>query len=98
MKYTKIIKIEKTESKPIYHLTVDKNHNFFGNNLCLHNCGYRGGVQGTFRKIGADVKKYNVGERAAQLIIMPYPKIFMVESDELSETVRGDRGFGSTGF
>lgn len=59
---------------------------------------YRGGVQGTFRKIGADVKTYQIGERAAQIIIMPYPKIFMVESDELSETVRGIGGFGSTGI
>jgi dUTP pyrophosphatase len=41
---------------------------------------------------------YQIGERAAQIIIMPYPKIFMVESDELSETVRGTGGFGSTGF
>ena len=58
---------------------------------------YRGGVQGTFKKTGGKNKTYQIGERAAQIIIMPYPKIFMVESDELSETVRGILGFGSTG-
>jgi dUTP pyrophosphatase len=59
---------------------------------------YRGEVQGTFRKLGVINEMYQIGERAAQIIIMPYPKIFMVESDELSETVRGTGGFGSTGF
>ena len=59
---------------------------------------YRGSIQGTFKKTSGENKIYQIGERAAQIIIMPYPKIFMVESDELSETVRGDRGFGSTGI
>lgn len=98
MKYTKIKKIEKTNSKPIYHLTVEKNHNFFGNNLCLHNCGYRGEIQATFKKTnGLDSFKYKVGERGAQIIILPYPQIKFVESEILSETVRGVGGFGSSG-
>lgn len=58
---------------------------------------YRGNIQGTFKKTGGENKTYQIGERAAQIIIMPYPKIFMIESDELSETVRGIGGFGSTG-
>jgi len=39
----------------------------------------------------------NRGDRVAQLLIVPYisPKINIV--DELSETVRGSGGFGSTG-
>jgi dUTP pyrophosphatase len=98
MKYTKIKKIEKTHSKPIYHLTVEKNHNFFGNNLCLHNCGYRGEIQSTFKKTDPSEKFYKVGERGAQIIILPYPQVFMVESDELSDTERGTGGFGSTGL
>lgn len=98
MKYTKIKKIEKTNSKPIYHLTVEKNHNFFGNNLCLHNCGYRGEIQATFKKTnGLDSIKYKVGERGAQILILPYPKIKFIESDNLSESVRGEGGFGSSG-
>jgi dUTP pyrophosphatase len=40
---------------------------------------------------------YNVGERIAQLIIIPYPKIEFVEVDELSETERGGGSYGSTG-
>ena len=30
-------------------------------------------------------------------MILPYPEIELVESDTLSETERGDKGFGSTG-
>ena len=37
------------------------------------------------------------GERIAQLVIMPYLSVDFEESDDLSETQRGDRGFGSTG-
>ena len=36
-------------------------------------------------------------ERLAQAIILPYPKIKFVEVEELSETERGDGGFGSSG-
>ena len=52
----------------------------------------------TFKKTnGLDSLKYKVGERGAQIIILPYPQIKMVESNELSDTERGTGGFGSTG-
>ena len=40
---------------------------------------------------------FQKGERAAQLIILPFPFIEPVLVDELSETERGEGGFGSTG-
>ena len=40
---------------------------------------------------------YKVGDRVAQLVIMPYPQIELVEADDLSSTKRGDGGFGSSG-
>jgi dUTP pyrophosphatase len=40
---------------------------------------------------------YNVGDRVAQMIIMPYPKVKFQEVEELSETERGEGGYGSTG-
>ena len=39
---------------------------------------------------------YKVGDRIAQLVILPYPKVSFVEVDELSDTERGTGGFGST--
>jgi dUTP pyrophosphatase len=60
--------------------------------------GYRGEIQATFKKTdGLDSLKYNVGERGAQIVIMPYPKVEFNETDTLSSTERGDGGFGSTG-
>lgn len=40
---------------------------------------------------------YAIGDRVAQLMILPYPKVVFIEKDELSETDRGDGGHGSTG-
>jgi dUTP pyrophosphatase len=72
--------------------------------LILSNCvgvidsGYRGELQATFKKTqGLDSIKYKVGERGAQIIILPYPTIYMTEVPELSDTERGTGGFGSTG-
>ena len=72
--------------------------------LILSNCvgvidsGYRGELQATFKKTnGLDSLKYKVGERGAQIVILPYPQIRMIESNELSNTERGEGGFGSTG-
>ena len=44
-----------------------------------------------------DLKYYEVGDRIAQLIIMPVPLAKYVEVEELSETQRGTDGHGSTG-
>jgi dUTP pyrophosphatase len=72
--------------------------------LILSNCvgvidsGYRGELQATFKKTnGLDSIKYKVGDRGAQIIILPYPTIYMTEVLELSNTERGEGGFGSTG-
>ena len=40
---------------------------------------------------------YNIKDRIGQLIIIPYPKIEFEEVEELSETERGNGGYGSTG-
>jgi dUTP pyrophosphatase len=40
---------------------------------------------------------YDLGDRVAQIIIIPYPEIEFEEAEELSETERGSGGYGSTG-
>lgn len=40
---------------------------------------------------------YNVGDRVGQMVVLPYPQVIVEEVEELSETVRGTGGFGSTG-
>lgn len=57
--------------------------------------GYRGEIQATFKKTG--LQKYEIGDRGAQIIIMPHPIVDFVEVEELTNTERGEGGFGSTG-
>lgn len=42
-------------------------------------------------------EEYEVGDKIAQIIIMPYPQIEFELCDKLSETERGGGGYGSTG-
>lgn len=42
-------------------------------------------------------KNYEIGDRIAQLIIVPYSHVDFIEVDDLPKTDRGDGGFGSTG-
>jgi dUTP pyrophosphatase len=37
------------------------------------------------------------GDKVAQLVVQPVVRCEVVEQDELDDTVRGERGFGSTG-
>jgi dUTP pyrophosphatase len=44
----------------------------------------------------ANNEMYEIGDRVAQIIIMPLPHVTFHEVKELSNTDRGDGGFGST--
>lgn len=67
------------------------------NSVGIIDSGYRGEVTAVFRKTITYPRKYKVGERFAQIIILPYPQIELEEVEELSETERGNGGYGSTG-
>jgi dUTP pyrophosphatase len=68
------------------------------NSVGVIDSGYRGELQATFKKTnGLDSLAYKVGDRIAQIMIIPHPDIQFEEADELSDTERGDGGFGSTG-
>jgi dUTP pyrophosphatase len=68
------------------------------NSVGVIDSGYRGELQATFRKErGVASRKYEVGDRVAQLMIIPHPTIEFNEVNELSNTERGEGGFGSTG-
>jgi dUTP pyrophosphatase len=70
------------------------------NSVGVIDSGYRGEIMVTFNADQLDpvfARKYEVGDRIAQLVIVPVPLIQYVEVDELSETQRGEGGHGSTG-
>lgn len=69
------------------------------NSVGVIDSGYRGEVSAKFISIEDGINKtYDVGDRIAQLIILPYPRIELTEVSELSQTDRGTGGYGSTGL
>ena len=75
--------------------SVYKKRQVLSNCVGVIDAGFRGEISVVM--IGTSHESYKVGERAAQLIIMPFPKIEFEEVQELSETERGSGGYGSTG-
>ena len=58
---------------------------------------YRGEVKVALHNHSEVPQTVAAGERVAQLVIPPYLTADFVEKEELTETVRGVGGFGSTG-
>ena len=81
--------------------SIRKTHLALSNSVGVIDSGYRGEIQATFNKqykLDSDLREnYKVGDRIAQIIIVPHPIVQFVEVDELSESSRGTGGFGSTG-
>ncbi len=75
--------------------SVSKKDLILANSVGVLDSGYRGELMIRFQSMGDD--HYEIGERVAQIIILPYPKIELEEIENLSETTRGDGAFGSTG-
>jgi dUTP pyrophosphatase len=71
------------------------------NSVGVIDSGYRGELQATFNKITTTLENqkndYKVGDRVAQIMIIPHPSIDFQEVEYLSNTQRGEGGFGSTG-
>ena len=72
---------------------------YLTNHVGVVDSGYRGEIMFKFRANPSLINAviYQVGDRVGQLIIIPYPQIELTEASELSDSERGDGGFGSTG-
>ena len=76
----------------------------FKTSLIQSNCvgvidsGYRGEIKAIFRNTTDVITAvFQEGDRFCQLVIVPIPNIEVVEASELSESDRGENGYGSTG-
>ena len=58
---------------------------------------YRGEIKVIIYNHGDDDFIINNGDRIAQMILSPVIKMELEETDDLPETLRGKKGFGSTG-
>ena len=68
------------------------------NSVGVIDAGYRGEVAAKFKRLyPISQGEYAIGERFAQLIVMPIPAVEFEEAEELSESERGVGGYGSSG-
>ena len=70
------------------------------NSCGILDSGYRGEVEFRYKHTSPGTypaNGYKIGDRVGQIIILPYPQIEFEEVNELSETERGEGGFGSSG-
>ena len=58
---------------------------------------YRGEIKVALHNHSDAPQTVSVGERIAQMVVTPYIKCEFEEADDLSDTTRGEGGFGSTG-
>jgi dUTP pyrophosphatase len=58
---------------------------------------YRGEIKIVLINLGKEKLKFEKYSRIAQLLIIPYLKV-EIEESELSQTERGENGFGSSGL
>ncbi len=61
--------------------------------------GYRGEIKVALLNTDArEPYDISVGDRIAQMIVMPVPRVRFLPVDELTDSTRGEGGFGSTGY
>ena len=74
--------------------------------LIMSNCvgvvdsGYRGEIMAKYRLArnpDKTLETYNIGDRVAQLVVVPYASCAPAWAEELSSTERGEGAHGSTG-
>jgi dUTP pyrophosphatase len=72
---------------------------YLTNHVGVVDSGYRGEIMFKYRPYNGlvDSKVYSVGERVGQIVILPYPSVSFEEVEQLSDTERGEGGYGSTG-
>ena len=67
------------------------------NKVGIIDSDYRGEILVSLYNQSNVIRVVNPGDRIAQLIIMPYMKTEFITVDSLTDTSRGEDGFGSTG-
>jgi dUTP pyrophosphatase len=74
-----------------------KQQSIMTNSVAVIDSGYRGEVMVKFYQAFDENPSYQIGDKIAQIMIVPYPEVTFIEAEELTETERGNGGFGSTG-
>ena len=76
---------------------ASKRHLAPANKVGVIDCDYRGEIFVPMHNHSQQEQIIEPGERIAQMVFAPYYVANFVEAEELSQTVRAEQGFGSTG-
>lgn len=74
-----------------------KKHLMLSNTVGIIDSDYRGEIKLFVYNYGDSDVVVKKGDRLAQMIIQPYLRVKVTKVDQLSQTKRGEGGFGSTG-
>lgn len=77
--------------------SVYKTGEVLSNCVGVVDAGYRGEVFAKFYQVTDRHNHYSVGDRFCQLIVMPIPDVETEWAEELSDSERGEGGYGSSG-
>lgn len=77
--------------------SISKTDHFLRNSVGVIDSGYRGEIKLRMSIPALGSREYRLGDKVGQLIIMKLPWVDIEEVEELSDSDRGDGGFGSTG-
>lgn len=84
-------------------LVFSRSGHGFNQDVRLANCvgvidsDYRGELKVKLTKDSVGFSTFLRGDKIAQGMVIPYEQVKFIIADELSDTARGDGGFGSTG-
>ena len=67
------------------------------NKVGVIDCDYRGEIMVSLHNHSNNEQSIEKGERIAQIVFTPYITANFEEVNELTDTIRGEGGFGSTG-
>lgn len=77
--------------------SISKTDHFLRNSVGVIDSGYRGEIKLRMSIPALGETEYVIGDKVGQLILMKLPWVEIEETEELSDTDRGEGGFGSTG-
>ena len=76
--------------------SISKTHHMLKNSVGLIDSGYRGEVKFRFSP-DSTRNAYVAGDKIGQIVFLKLPAVQLEESEQLSNSPRGEGGFGSTG-
>lgn len=77
--------------------SISNTDHYLRNSVGVIDSGYRGEIKIRMSTPELGKKEYNIGDKIAQLVIIKLPWVDIEEVEDLDNSERGEKGFGSSG-